>query len=183
MTIVLKALAVISYNLADIIAVCAIACSALRTSFPTVYSDNSNQLLLRSIKSWRETLLSPCKAGPRCCSLKSTLKHNRGKKNLIQAAQIWARGGCFLSWSVTQTGIKIALCLKCIVWQLAIKTLFIKTFSVARHGGVRRPEDSLCQNYARTVVATVQRWKFFYFLIILFSRKVESHVKCFVTFA
>lgn len=62
----------------------------------------------------------------------------RERKLHVQAAQIWVSGGFALWWSVTQASMKIALCLKCRVWQLAIKTL-----SVVMHGGVWRPEDLL----------------------------------------
>lgn len=71
-------------------------------------------------------------------------------------------GGFFLFWSLTQTDIKGALCLKSIVWQLAIKTLFIKTCSVVMHGGEWRPEDLLWQNYAQWWKSVILLDKFLY---------------------
>lgn len=109
----------------------------LSSALPLVYSDNCNQLLLWSIHKWRETRLRPREARLRRCSVKP-LWSKRETKPHIRAAQIWVSGGFVLLWSMTQASMKIALCLKCIVWQLAIKTS-----SVVMHGGVWRPEDLL----------------------------------------
>lgn len=143
----------------------------LSSALPLVYSDNCNQLLLWSIHKWREMRLRPRKARLRCCSVKP-LWSKRETKPHIQAAQIWVSGGFVLLWSMTQACMKIALCLKCIVWQLAIKTS-----SVVMHGGIWRPEDLLStQNYAHTVEAALW-WKFSYFFKkSCLLRKIWTHI-------
>lgn len=109
----------------------------LGSALPLVYSDNHDHLSPGSVHKGRGTRLRRCKARLRCCGVKP-LWNKREKKPHIQAAQIWASGGFVLLWSVTRASMKIALCLKCMVWQLAIKT-----YSGVMHGGVWRPEDLL----------------------------------------
>lgn len=106
----------------------------LSSALPLVYSDNHNHLLLGSVHKWRETRLRRCKARLRCCSVKP-LCNKREKKPHVQ---MWGSGGSVLLWSMTRARMKIALCLKCMVWRLPIKTS-----SGVMHGGVWRPEDLL----------------------------------------
>lgn len=128
------------------------------SALPLVYCDNHNHLSPGSVHKWREPWLRRCKARLRCCSVKP-LWNKREKKPHIQAAQIWGSGGFVLLWSMTRASMKIALCLKCMVWQLAIKTS-----SGVMHGGVWRPEDLLSKlcTYCRsgcTVMEIFRRLK------------------------
>lgn len=144
MIIVLKALAVIFYNLVHFIRANTSASFALRGSF--LLAD----CLLWQL--WSIIIVKYLKMEGNTIQLMQGLaevlqleKHWNWTEQqaFIQAAQIWASGSFYLLRRLTQTSIKIALRLKHIVWQLAIKTLFIKTVSVVTHWGLWRPKDLL----------------------------------------
>lgn len=108
----------------------------LGTAQPIIYSENCNQMYF--VKQ-SETERKPS-SGPAPCRCTKALWNKREKNPDVQAAQIWAGGGFARLWSMTRAGLRIALCLECVAWQLAIKTS-----SVVMHGGGWRPEDLLSE--------------------------------------